>query len=277
METIDSEYKILISMMQAIGEKTQKIGLNVWPDFLKKPSVTDSKYGGFPYWDINKKYPVTSKNEPFILLAQFNFAQFTPNNIFPKSGILQFFLSEDRKESKVVYHDRIDEEFTEEKAKIIGLPSTFSLNDTFPVKGTVSAKIKIGITQLHSSDKSYKIIMDYLAKTAGFDKYLTGDMSYYDLLLELAAMNDQQVLYNDKGAKGSWIYGYPLFIQGDERTDDERSKYDTLLFQSDSILNNPDKDNIVMWGDGGTGYFFINQEALKNCDFSDILYFYQTC
>ena len=62
--------------------------------------------------------------------------------------------------------------------------------------------------------------------------------------------------------------GYPYFTQFDPRSV-ETSQYDTLLFQLDTDMR---KEIGVMWGDAGVGNFFINREALKRLDFSDVLY-----
>lgn len=50
----------------------------------------------------------------------------------------------------------------------------------------------------------------------------------------------------------------------DEKT---RNYYDTLLLQMDS-------DEFVEWGDAGVANFFINSEALRNCDFSRVWYYW---
>ena len=63
---------------------------------------------------------------------------------------------------------------------------------------------------------------------------------------------------------GSKLLGYPFFTQDDPRYDN--TPYDTLLFQLDST------EEYVIWGDSGVGNFFINNEKLKNHDFSDVLF-----
>lgn len=69
---------------------------------------------------------------------------------------------------------------------------------------------------------------------------------------------------------GHWMLGYPSFTLEDPRDfDEDYAKYDTLLLQMDS--DGPRYD-YILWGDLGTGYFFINHESLEKGDFSDILY-----
>ena len=65
---------------------------------------------------------------------------------------------------------------------------------------------------------------------------------------------------------GNIIGGYADFTQYDPRDCSELlEKYTVTLLQIDSIDG-------VMWGDSGIANFFIKPEALKKCDFSDILY-----
>ena len=56
--------------------------------------------------------------------------------------------------------------------------------------------------------------------------------------------------------------GYPFFTQSDPRSADDG---EILLFQLNSV-----KD--IMWGDAGVANFFIDREALKNRDFSHVMY-----
>lgn len=73
--------------------------MKVHSDFEKNPSVTDSKYGGYPYRDINQPYPQSSDGKPLVLLSRFNLAQFPLFDGIPHTGMLQFFLSDDKKEA----------------------------------------------------------------------------------------------------------------------------------------------------------------------------------
>lgn len=69
-----------------------------------------------------------------------------------------------------------------------------------------------------------------------------------------------------ESGNGSKIFGYPFFTQQDPRESD--TKYDTLLLQLDS------DNESIMWGDCGTGNFFINSKKLKEKDFNDVLFYW---
>ncbi|MFN4876657.1 MAG: DUF1963 domain-containing protein, partial [Aphanizomenon sp.] len=72
---------------------------------------------------------------------------------------------------------------------------------------------------------------------------------------------------------GHCLGGYPAFVQNDDRADlEEEEGYDFLLLQMNS-----DDEHSIMWGDEGVGNFFIQPSALKQLDFSKILYTYACC
>lgn len=71
--------------------------------------------------------------------------------------------------------------------------------------------------------------------------------------------------------EGHRIGGYPCFTQEDPRWKEEYQKYDTLLFQLDS-MNFPEMHIDI--GDSGVMHFCIPGENLKRLDFSDVLYWW---
>ena len=69
------------------------------------------------------------------------------------------------------------------------------------------------------------------------------------------------------------IGGYPIFSQDDPRLNESLSDCDILLFELDSVYDK-ENDIDIMWGDMGTGSFFITRDKLKALDFSRVLYNY---
>lgn len=65
-------------------------------DESRTPTLTDSKLGGVPYWDSQQAYPADSNGNPLVLLAQFNLRELPETNLLPQTGLLQFFLLDDR-------------------------------------------------------------------------------------------------------------------------------------------------------------------------------------
>ena len=81
------------------------------------------------------------------------------------------------------------------------------------------------------------------------------------------------------GARIAALYeksGFPAFTQSDPRDCIENAdRFDTLLLQIDS--GTIDDSHEIMWGDSGICNFFIHSEALRNCDFSEVLYNWDCC
>ena len=74
------------------------------------------------------------------------------------------------------------------------------------------------------------------------------------------------------------IGGYPDFTQEDVRKysskSDRQQKPDILLLQMDTDGN---ETVDIMWGDTGVGNFFIDESALRELDFSKVLYNWDCC
>jgi uncharacterized protein YwqG len=72
---------------------------------------------------------------------------------------------------------------------------------------------------------------------------------------------------------GHKIGGYPDFTQEDVRkyssNSEQKQKLDILLLQMDTDGN---ETVDIMWGDSGVGNFFIDESALRELDFSKVLY-----
>ncbi|MBQ9227395.1 MAG: DUF1963 domain-containing protein [Eubacterium sp.] len=79
----------------------------------------------------------------------------------------------------------------------------------------------------------------------------------------------------ETAADGHKLFGTPAFCQGDPRQQlsaEAAADYDTLLLQLDSDFNGGKP--LVLWGDSGAAHYFINSDALKNCDFSKVLFYW---
>ena len=69
------------------------------------------------------------------------------------------------------------------------------------------------------------------------------------------------------------MLGYPFFTQYDPRENNEAlRRFDTVLLQIDSEYSKEHPDYEIMWGDAGVANFFINGDALRKGDFSEIMY-----
>ncbi|MBR1822888.1 MAG: DUF1963 domain-containing protein [Ruminococcus sp.] len=212
----------------------------------RKPSIFGSKIGGLGYLPHEMDVPTNKQGNQLRLLAQINCAEVDMDN-FPKQGLLQFWILNDSLSGldfddntnqngfRIVYHPFIDETVTELELtfKVFGNP--FDDESVFPVKG--------------------------------------------EFAVEMVKSEESADGYNDEDSplSGHKIGGFPLLTKYDPRG--KSDYHDFLLLQLDSDFEScfgedgkyQFRENI-MWGDAGTGFFFINREALKLLDFSDVLY-----
>ena len=214
-----------------------------------KPSIFESKVGGMGYIPHDKDFPTDSNGKQLRLLAQIDCSEIYLEE-FPEKGLLQFWILCDdlygwdfdnktnQEGFRVIYYPEVDTTVTEEEIK-----SKFVHNETDGDEYLTPVSKEYGMTFEKSED------------------------SYVDK--EAIDSEDEEGWEEWENLSGHKIGGYPYFTQYDQRIEEEKEKYDFLLFQLDTEWH----DNIkVVWGDMGVGNFFINSEKLKNLDFSDVLY-----
>ena len=100
-----------------------------------------------------------------------------------------------------------------------------------------------------------------------------------DEILDAFEADDDALWYEylEKFVEGHRIGGYPHFTQADPRESlPENGEPYILLLQIDFDPGELEKISI-QWGDTGVGNFWIKPSALKNLDFSEILYNWDNC
>lgn len=73
------------------GKLKQAIRITATPSQQPLPK-TASKFGGVPYLPVGESAPTNAFGQPLGMIAQINCAQLPQNNIYPKSGMLQFWI-----------------------------------------------------------------------------------------------------------------------------------------------------------------------------------------
>ena len=73
------------------GKLKQAIRITATPSQQPLPK-TASKFGGVPYLPVGESAPTNASGQPLGMIAQINCAQLPQNNIYPKSGMLQFWI-----------------------------------------------------------------------------------------------------------------------------------------------------------------------------------------
>ena len=263
------------------------------PVEAESTDIFDSKLGGVPYLPKNFPYPVGKegayKDIPLKLLVQLNFEKLPHIDPFPEKGILQIFCTcanddedelfgadygmnyddmTDQNGFRVIYHENI----ITDRSKLIDesdLPE-FEFNGcNFPFDGEFLLETQEPEEYAATiQDGSFrKLLMKYCSEAAGTELNQISE-------LEQAGFGNMDFLrYND--GQYCCIGGYPCFTQTDPRYfDDNLKKFDTLLFQLDS---ESEENGLIMWGDMGVANFFIPEENLKKCDFSQVLYNWDCC
>lgn len=232
-------------MADKIKELTATEAIEITTAPFGNMGVTDSKFGGLHYWDMSIPYP-----ENMSFLAQFNLSQLPKTAKLPNEGMLQFF-SDCEDKCKVVYHKKIDPDYTADIAASLEI-TTESENEFMAFEGECGLEFKLTEMYIGLSDVFGSDIVRKAAAELGFE--VADDAELYEFPLE-----DE--------VTGHHLLGYPCFSQYDPR--DPNGKYNTLLFQLDSEMS---ERFSIMWGDCGVANFFINDKDLENLNFDDVFF-----
>ena len=242
----------------------------------REPQVTGSKIGGLPYWPADKNFPVDEQGNQMLMVMQVNCQEAGLKAPLPEQGMLQWFISlnaermygcrgnfdEDGSGFTIVYHNEVVE-----APMANDVPTHTTVNEMLtPVKREIAIDVEAEQTSMSVSDGHFNgLFFDIVKEITGVEQ--PGKM-WYEYL------DNEDCLYFERhlGMKRPChqILGYPVFTQGDARRDIEY--HDTLLFQLDSQFSTLDRKELVMWGDMGSGFIFINHEDLAILDFTHCYY-----
>lgn len=258
-------YKLDVELSPELEAYRDRIEASIKPSIEiqltdnNKPTWWQSKFGGLPYLPKGFEYPKSWNDEYLYLLAQINFAEVPHLEGFPDKGILQFYIAADEEfygldfenptqqdNFRVLYFSNIE---LEEDNLITNFDFLPELSDEylFPFKGFCALNYSLAFRPISINDYQFNIFsLDNIP----------------DEIIE-----NYEELFNNYCSK---IGGYPAFLQDDPRAlRPIKTQNYILLLQIKSDSN--DKIDIC-WGDIGIGNFFIKESALKNLDFSEVLY-----
>ena len=240
-------------------------------------ALTDSKLGGIPYIPQGGALPTSVDGKPLFMLAQINCEQLPENTLYPKKGLLQFWIaateaplygldyeapcSNDFK--RVIYYPDFGE----------ALPMDDFINDyTFDDKNLpFNSKRQFA---LHFKKDTESISLEERAATQlffekwneAFSTHITTIDEFFDEVPD--DICEEINAYLLKEPTGHKIGGYPYFIEYDPR--EENDPHTFLLLQID--IDNVEGEEIC-WGNlGGVANFFISPEDLAACQFDNVLY-----
>ena len=263
-----------------LNATTQREVIRITLSLADNLALTDSKLGGTPYIPQGGALPTSVDGKPLFMLAQINCEQLPENTLYPKKGLLQFWIaameaplygldyeapcSNDFK--RVIYYPTFGE----------ALPIDDFINDyTFDDENLpFNSKTQFA---LHFKKDTESISLEERAATQlffqkwneSFSTHITTIDEFFDEVPD--DICEEINAYLLKEPTGHKIGGYPYFIEYDPR--EENDPHTFLLLQID--IDNVEEEEIC-WGNlGGVANFFISPEDLDNYKFDNIFFHWE--
>ena len=263
-------------VIEEIKKNNSRECINIIIEENDSLNLTDSKFGGLPYISTDADTPKDSNDNQLALLAQINCSDLPENTLYPKDGLLQFWISRnddfglsDKKDYCVKYIKNIEDNITKEnilnKYKLLDEENSEEYSPFNKKNTSFALKFEKGISTITSTDFLFE---DIALKTI---HELFPDENIEDLYddLERDIFN---TLFKAFNGVDHAIGAYPTFTQWDPRNPEEKDAYDITLLQVESHWDNDSNSNGIMWGDSGVANFFINKEKLEHLNFEDVLF-----
>lgn len=263
-------------VIEEIKKNNSRECINIIIEENNSLNLTDSKFGGLPYISTDADTPKDSNDNQLALLAQINCSDLPENTLYPKDGLLQFWISrnddfglDNKKDYCVKYIENIEDNITKEsilnKYKLLDEENSEE-HSPFSKKNTSFAlKFEKGISTITSTDFLFE---DTALKTI---HELFPDENIEDLYDDLER-DVFDTLFKAFNGIDHAIGAYPTFTQWDPRNPEEKDAYGITLLQVESHWDNDSNNNEIMWGDSGVANFFINKEKLEHLNFEDVLF-----
>lgn len=256
---------------------TQREVIRIKLSLADELAVTDSKVGGVPYIPKGGALPRSADGKPLFMLAQINCEQLPENNLYPKKGLLQFWIADTE---DPLYGLDYDDPCSNDFKRVLYFST---IGETLPIDDFISdytfddnhlpfnSKKQFA---LHFKKDTESISLEERAATQlFFEKWneafstqiTTIDEFFEEVPNDICEEINASLLKEPTGHK---IGGYPYFIQVDPR--EENDPHTLLLLQID--IDNVGGEEICWGNEGGVANFFISPEDMANCRFDDVLY-----
>ena len=294
-EDIEKQAKHVIDLLNQEGARKKAIALKPFVPAEPLPQ-TASKFGGRPYLPAGELPPTNEKGEPLGMIAQINCADLPENDIYPATGMLQFWINPNdeecmwgydyenplsQKNHRVVYYETLDEPNPDAP-----FPNVDWDEGGWPIGGfdceSGPLEIEYGMTFE---------VREQGVTASGYDYYdvfgAKWDETYPDELLPEAHENPyknqprREALYEltepfESEEEYSHVGGYPFFVQNDPRDEFEELRGHTVnlltIVSESENEENEDEEIEIMWGDAGAANWLITPEALAARDFSQVVF-----
>lgn len=263
-------------IIEEIKKNNSRECINIIIEENNSLNLTDSKFGGLPYISTDADTPKDSNDNQLALLAQINCSDLPENDLYPKEGLLQFWISRNnefglgnKKDYCVKYIKNIEDNITKKsilnKYKLLDEENSEEYSPFSKKNTSFALKFEKGISTITSTDFLFE---DIALKTI---HELFPDENIEDLYddLERDVFN---TLFKAFSGVDHAIGAYPTFTQWDPRNPEEKDAYGITLLQVESHWDNDSNSSGIMWGDSGVANFFINKEKLEHLNFEDVLF-----
>jgi len=294
-DDIEKQAKHVIDLLNQEGARKKATALKPFVPAEPLPQ-TASKFGGRPYLPAGEVPPTNEKGEPLGMIAQINCADLPENDIYPATGMLQFWINPNdeeclwgfdyenplsQKNHRVVYYETLGEPNPDAP-----FPNVDWDEGGWPIGGfdceSGPLEIEYGMTFE---------VREQGVTASGYDYYdvfgAKWDETYPDELLPEAHENPyknqprREALYEltepfESEEEYSHVGGYPFFVQNDPRDEFEELRGHTVnlltIVSESENEENEDEEIEIMWGDAGAANWLITPEALAARDFSQVVF-----
>ena len=273
------------AVMSLLNERDQSQMVRITATVSPEPiPVTVSKFGGVPYLPEGVDAPTNADGDPLGMIAQINCAELPDNDVYPKTGIVQFWLN--LKDDQ--WGMNFDNPIAQDNTRVTYYPEV-GAPDT-----------KAALPQIDWEDVGWPIYPENVELALSFEVIQQGDVilseDFFDAFVEqwnslypdqtieeldeLDDLSDELVTdFLDDFTEFHKIGGKPIFVQNDPREFEDNLKnytVDLLTIVSEDVRDPRESGNSrnieIMWGDMGTANWLITPEQLAACDFSQVLF-----
>jgi len=259
---------------------TQREVIRIKLSLADELAVTDSKVGGVPYIPKGGALPRSAEGKPLFMLAQINCEQLPENNLYPKKGLLQFWIADTEDPLYGLdYDDPCSNDFKRvlyfstigEALSIDDFISDYTFDDNhlpFNSKKQFALYFKKDTESISLEERAATQLFFEKWNEAFSTQITTIDEFFEEVPNDICEEINASLLKEPTGHK---IGGYPYFIEYDPR--EENDPHTLLLLQID--IDNVEGEEIYWGNGGGVANFFVSPEDMANCKFDDVLFHWE--
>ena len=254
-----------------LNATTQREVIRISLSLADNLALTDSKFGGLPYIPQGGSLPTSAEGKPLFMLAQINCEQLPENNLYPKKGLLQFWIADSEDPQYGLYYD---DPCSNDNKRVLYYPT---IGETLPIDDFINDYTFDDENLPFDSGKQFALYFKKDTESLSVDEKASEryfvqkwNKTFSDNIKEFMDLPKEAcllILNTLEDPMGHKIGGYPFFSQEDPRN--ENNPHTLLLLQIDG---NETDDAEIMWGDYGGANFFISPKDLANCKFDNVLY-----